>query len=768
LTDTALLSGKIVASIALLQSMAALLPNRESILKFVSRGLCDVAGVEKIEYRLDGVFEAASLKNHNSAVFPIKRGGKVFAELLIHLYDYQKFEPNIPFISNFANMLGVIFEVEIQRKQNQALIAELEERVAHRTRELQTSKQKYQEIIENTNVLITTVDGRGNFLFVNTEANRIFGMSAENLLGVSAFDFIYPEDVEPTANWFNRCVSFHVDKDMFENRLVNKVTNEVFHLLWTCNFYYDNQGNISAIHSIGLDVTARKQAEEAVVHEKERLSVTLRCIGDGVITTDIKGCVVLMNKVAEDLTGWKQQDALGKILEDVFPIINETTRKKQDNPVERVLATGGIIELANHTLLVSRDGKERSIADSAAPIKDKENKTIGVVLVFRDMTEKQRFLEITQNSQKLEALGVLAGGIAHDFNNLLGGIFGYIDLAQESAKDTQAGAYLIRALNAIERARALTGQLLTFAKGGSPVQKIERLFPFLEETVKFALSGTKVLCNFHVSPELWASNFDKNQISQVIDNLVINAQQAMPRGGTIELSAYNTTLDEKEHPSLAKGDYVKIILTDQGMGIPKELIPKIFDPFFTTKTNGHGLGLATCYSIINKHGGCIDVDSILGKGTTFSVYLPAVKENPALSRSIQEKNHTGNGVFLVMDDEEVVREMMGVMLESLGYTVIKKEKGKDALDYFFLATEANQSFAGMIFDLTVPGGIGGKEAIGQIRKVNNEVPVFVVSGYADDTIMKSPTSYGFTASLCKPFRKSELVEMLDKHLILNK
>jgi PAS domain S-box-containing protein len=515
---------------------------------------------------------------------------------------------------------------------------------------------------------------------------------------------------------------------------------------------------------IFTDITERKQAEAAITAEKERLSVTLRSIGDGVITTDINGDIVLMNRIAEDLTGWKQKDAQGKCLDSVFRIINETTREPHENPVQKVLASGEIIELANHTLLISRDGTERIIADSGAPIKDKDDHTIGVVLVFRDMTEKHKFLEITQNSQKLESLGVLAGGIAHDFNNLMCGIFGYMDMALKETKETKVTTYLSKAMNTIDRARALTGQLLTFAKGGAPIQKIDHLFPFVEETAKFALSGSSVLCNFDVPPDLWACNFDKNQIGQVIDNLIINAQQAMPVGGTIELSARNISLAEKEHPVLEKGDYVKISIKDSGIGIPKELLAKLFDPFFTTKEKGHGLGLATCYSIINRHGGCIDVESEQGKGSTFKVYLPASTENVSSARKKTDKTHKGNGIFMVMDDEEVIRDTISAMLETLGYTIVTKDNGKDAINFFISETKANRKIAGMIFDLTVPGGMGGKAAIEEIRKLNKNIPAFVASGYADDPVMKNPNEYGFMASISKPFRLKALVEMLNRYM----
>ncbi len=409
--------------------------------------------------------------------------------------------------------------------------------------------------------------------------------------------------------------------------------------------------------------------------------------------------------------------------------------------------------------------------DRGYVLRDEQGKAIRMIGAMLDITERKRaenereeYNRQLSKIQKLESLGLLAGGIAHDFNNLLGGIYGYIDMACESSNDEKVTRYLSKTMNTIERARDLTGQLLTFAKGGAPIQKIDHLFPFVQETAKFALSGANVSCHFDVSPDLWACNFDKNQIGQVIDNLIINAQQAMPVGGTIELSARNITLAENEHPLLGNGNFVKISVKDYGIGIQKELIYKIFDPFFTTKAKGHGLGLATCYSIINRHGGCIDVESEPGKGSTFKVYLPASTDAASSVSKNTAKRHKGIGIFLVMDDEEVMRDTIADMLGGFGYTVVCKENGKDAIDFFASETKAHRKITGMIFDLTVPGGMGGKTAIEEIRKMNKEIPAFVASGYADDPVMKIPTDYGFTGSICKPFRKAELSEMLNKYM----
>ncbi len=574
--------------------------------------------------------------------------------------------------------------------------------------------------------------------------------------------FLNPEDQPVFRKAVQRAIDNRIPYDLELRFITAKGRN--LYVRIKCNpVFHDDK--VVKLQGFFQDVTESKHAQIALEAEKERLAVTLRSIGDGVITTDINGNIVLMNKVAEELTGWNQDEAQGKSLGSVFAIIHETTRKPCKNPVHGVLSTGNVIELENHTLLISREGTERIIADSGAPIKDRDNNIVGVVLVFRDMTEKERFLKITQNSQKLESLGVLAGGIAHDFNNLLGGVYGYIDMAGELSENKNISYYLSKAMSTINRARGLTQQLLTFSRGGAPVQKVQKVFPFVKETAQFALSGSNISCRYDVSQDLWACNFDKNQIGQVVDNIVINAKQAMPEGGTVEITARNTTLAEKEHPVLTKGSYVRISIKDNGIGIPSGMLTKIFDPFFTTKSEGHGLGLATCYSIINRHGGSIDVDSNLGEGSTFHVYLPAeIKAVPVSSVEQTGSRHKGIGTFLVMDDEEVMRETIGAMLESFGYSVVCKDNGKDAVDYFASELKENKLLSGMIFDLTVPGNMGGEEAVKEVRKIDTEIPVFVVSGYADGPVMKNPVEYGFTASICKPFRRTKLMEMLEKHM----
>ncbi len=670
-----------------------------------------------------------------------------FSRQLNRYYEVRAFCPS-------PNQFACSFtDITDRKRAEQDLIAAKEQ--------VEKSERFLENILNNIGDPVFVKDDQSRLLLVNDAFCTIFDLEREQIIGRTLAEDVPPDEMESFLR-----VDRQVVADGKENIVEEKLTvrgGETRTIHTRKSRFIDNGGNRFLIGII-RDISDRKRAEQALAAEKERLAVTLRSIGDGVITTDTSGAIVMLNKVAEALTGWTTAEAAGRPLPEVFNIINERTRQPSENPVERVLSTGGIVELANHTCLIARDGREIVIADSGAPIHDSESRVIGVVLVFRDMTEKQKLEDFMQKSQKLESLGVLAGGIAHDFNNLLGAIFGYTELAISKTTEEKVTAYLAKSVNTIDRARALTQQLLTFAKGGVPIRKVENLFPFVQETAQFALSGSSVSSRVQVQENLWPCDLDKNQIGQVIDNLVINAQQAMPTGGVIEISAQNITLATGEHLSLVDGNYVKLSIKDQGIGIPKDFLPRIFDPYYTTKAKGHGLGLATCYSIVTQHDGWIDVESEPGRGSTFHLYLPASVESSLITEGGAAVDHIGNGTFLIMDDEEVIGEVMKEVLESFGYTVVLTSRGEDAIDFCATEAKANRELVGMIFDLTIPGGMGGKEAIREIRKIYPATPAFVSSGYSVDPVMANPQAFGFNASLPKPFTIEELSDMLETHL----
>jgi len=642
--------------------------------------------------------------------------------------------------------------------------SDMQATIANREADLRHSEERYRGLVEDTPVLICRFAQTGEIEFVNHACCDHFSKTVNVLMGSNIFDLFMPLDKNRLQADL-RQLSRDRPTTTSEYRIPDS-KGKIRWYSWTSRALFSQAGERLTFHCTGEEITKRKEDAEKLAAERERLAVTLRSIGDGVITTDMDGRVVILNKVAETLTGWNQEEARGKPLSTVFHIINETTGRVHDSPLDKVLVSGEVLELANHTVLISRDGVKRIIADSGAPIKDRKSRTIGVVLVFRDMTEKRKLQETLQRTAKIESLGVLAGGIAHDFNNLLGGIFGYIDIVRESAVDERTVSLLQKAMNTIERARHLSSQLLTFAKGSAPVKKAGHLFPFIEECVAFALSGSNVGVVYKIAGDLKACNYDKNQMGQVIDNIVINGKQAMVNGGRMEITAENFKVSPGGHPILAGGDYIKLGIRDTGTGIPKQSLNKIFDPFFSTKEQGHGIGLTTSYSIVEKHGGCIDVESVINQGTCFHIFLPALASAPPVREP--EKTtpipHRGKGRILIMDDENVVVEITTEMLKSLGYACISEKNGDEALALFKAEKTAGRDVTAIICDLTIPGGMGGLELVGEIRKLDPDIPMFVSSGYSVDPVMHDPVKFGFTASISKPFRKSELSEFLGKYL----
>lgn len=509
-----------------------------------------------------------------------------------------------------------------------------------------------------------------------------------------------------------------------------------------------------------VDVTERVVLEQRVAAERERLAVTLRSIGDGVIATDETGRITLMNQTAERLTGWNGSEGVGRYWREVFRI-EEKNRSDRDIVAE-VIAANRVKSLSNNTILTSRDGTVRPIADSVAPIRDGEGRGLGSVIVFRDMTEKYEMQDEILRRRKLDSLGVLAGGIAHDFNNLLTGIIGNVSLALSRTDDPRVVEPLGRTLAAAERSAYLTRQLLTFSKGGAPVKERVELPGIVEESARFMLRGGNVSLDLQVEPDLPPCEVDPGQFSQVVENLVINARQAMPQGGVVRITIRKVHFPESTR-RLEKGTYLRVEISDEGVGIPEEILPRIFDPYFTTKERGSGLGLATVWSIIDRHGGTIEVSSRAGEGTTFIIYLRASEKKvspPAGETSLPPRR--GGRRILVMDDEEVIRNLLADMLEMLGYEVATARDGKEAVEIFRTGQEEGREFDLCIFDLTVPGGMGGEEAFRRIRTLNPAARGIVMSGYSIEGVIGRHDEHGFVAPLPKPFTVHHLVKVLDQ------
>lgn len=471
--------------------------------------------------------------------------------------------------------------------------------------------------------------------------------------------------------------------------------------------------------------------------------------------------IIFANDSTENVFGWKPGDLIGKStrilyrneadFNEIAVLLNKSSWKKRNYKIEFICRKKN-----GDAFLCRMSVGKRHVLEE----KD-------MVIVFEDITEYKRNQEERDclqaqalQAQKLEAIGTLAGGIAHDFNNLLTGIMGNLSVALIKSGNDDVSTSLQRALQACERATQLTRQLLTFAKGGAPVKQLASVAEIVRDSAEFALRGANVACKFEVTDDLWAAEVDTGQLSQVISNLVINADQAMPNGGLLNIAIKNVEFKRASH-NLSAGRYIRITVSDSGGGIPKSSIGRIFEPYFTTKPSGNGLGLATTHSIITRHGGQIEVTSEVERGTTFTIYLPVssiIKLDEAQVEQVQISEGTGR--ILLMDDEDFIRDVVVDMLDMMGYECVTCENGQQACTLYKQALETGCPFSAIIMDLTIPGGMGGVETMAEISRIDPMARGIVASGYCGDPVVASFRDYGFVAAISKPFSLSQVAETL--------
>jgi len=497
------------------------------------------------------------------------------------------------------------------------------------------------------------------------------------------------------------------------------------------------------------DVTRRKRMEE----EQQIFTSLVENSTDLIGIASLNGKVFYLNKAGLKLVGL---DSLGDV----------RRRRIQDFALEKHLKP-----LQEMLVSLSKEGTwkgEARIRDfktgTPIPIEfhsfvikdDNTGQPIALATISRDISERKKLEAEMARGDKLNSVGILAGGIAHDFNNLLTAIFGNITLAKIYAnRQSEVYKRLEESEKAAERARDLTQQLLTFSKGGAPVKKTIALQELVKESANFVLRGSNVKCEFSFPADLWNVEADEGQISQVLNNIIINATHAMSGGGTVQMYCGNVVVDQSD-PLVAKGKYILISIMDHGTGITKKHLSKIFDPYFTTKKKGSGLGLSTSYSIVRSHGGHITVESFPGIGTTFKIYLPASEGGKTPDCAEEARFITGKGRILVMDDEEAVRDVTQGMLESLGYSVTLAKDGMEAIEIYKMAMASGAPFDSVLMDLTIPGGMGGMEAVRRILEIDSKAKAIVCSGYSNDTIMANYNSYGFRAVVPKPYSLKQL------------
>jgi PAS domain S-box-containing protein len=521
-----------------------------------------------------------------------------------------------------------------------------------------------------------------------------------------------------------------------------------------------------------VEITARKKAEQQLEERKRLLDTLLANLPVGVFMVEApSGQPLIANEKALELLGRGiLPDTNKENLTEVYEAYKFGTHDRY--PVEEMPIVRGMYgesSTVEDLLVIRPDGTSKLLGISGTPVLNADNRPWASIVCFQDITDRKEYENEQLKMQKLESLGVLAGGIAHDFNNILTGIIGNISLAKRfidgSHKSFNA---LDGAEKASVRATELARQLLTFAKGGEPVKKVVSIQGVVNESVSLVLHGSNVKGNIDIPDSMFPIEADEGQISQVFHNIIINATQAMPGGGMLSISARNKSLDADNSLALSPGLYACISFTDEGCGIADADFNKIFDPYFTTKVSGNGLGLATCRSIITKHGGHIGVTSCVGQGTTFTIHLPSIRasapECPDGSDAHFSKDHIG-GAILVMDDEEIIRELAVMMLEEIGYQVTTCSDGVEAIRFYTHARESGVAFQSVIMDLTIPGGMGGKEAAKEILAIDPTACLIVSSGYSNDPIMSDYSSYGFTGAIAKPYMIDELEKLLRSSML---
>ena len=661
--------------------------------------------------------------------------------------------------------------------RNSLLLEDQDGIIRQKTEQLRTSERRYRRFVEGTDNLVTQVDTKGNFTFVNHAAEDVFGLTPEECVGLSAFEFIHPDDRERTQRAFARWVRNKTPSAGFENRQVSR-TGEVRDMLWTTNLQYDKDGELASIVSIARDITERKAHEDHIRRSRRFLQAVIDANPESMIVIDRDYNVMLANLAARKAAGEGADLTELKCYQLSHGEQAECNGLDHVCPMKQILRTKKPVVVKHEH--VSPEGKTRVVELTAAPIFDDSGEVVQIVEAAKDVTdriraeEEQRRLEKQiQYTQKLESLGVLAGGIAHDFNNLLTAVLGNADLALREMSPASPGRENLQEIAAASRRAAdLCKQMLAYSgKGRFVVEPID-LSEIVEEMahmLEISISKKAVL-KYKFVEDLPAFRADATQIRQIIMNLITNASEAIgDRSGIISITtgavdcdrAYLTEsyLDEE----LPEGLYVSLEVADTGCGMDAETRAKLFDPFFTTKFTGRGLGLAAVLGIVRGHRGAIKIYSEPGKGTTFKVLFPAVDAEP---RSVADRKPPdreawrGEGTVLLVDDEEAIRALGKRMLERAGFDVLTANDGRDAVELY---REHGDQIVCVILDLTMPR-MDGEEAFREMRRIRSDVCVIVSSGYNEQEVTQRFVGKGLAGFIQKPYKFNRLLDQVRQAL----
>ncbi len=641
-------------------------------------------------------------------------------------------------------------------------IKELERTVAEQKKSIALLKNKAQlfdALKSTTSDLIHSVTPEGDFLFVNEAWQETMGYSDEDLKTLNLMDIVDPECLEKCQLIFNDLLlgeNVERSKTVFITKDGQKVSVE-----GRCGTSFED-GKAVSMTGVFRNLRERHVNALALMESEERYRDLFENTNDLIQLVSPDGKLLYVNRAWRETFGYSEEEVINL---SIFELISPDQHAHCQTIFQKVIDEPRLNNI--DTVFIAKDGRKISIEGSAI-CKFVDGKPLRTQCILRNVTEKRRMEEELHKVLKIESLGVLAGGIAHDFNNLLTAILGNVSLAKLHLQSPdKIRDCLTNTEKATQRAKSLTQQLLTFSKGGAPIKRITTINDLIVDSTVFTLRGANVDCEYDFAEDLWAVKVDEGQLSQVTQNMVINAKQAMPAGGTIIIRGKNKIVEPETALGLAPGNYVELQFEDQGCGIAQEHLSKIFDPYFTSKPSGSGLGLAISYSIIKNHDGLINVKSELGRGAAFSIYLPAAPPAEEVQSNAAEDEKTAapiKGRVLVMDDEEFVREISMEILNYLGCECVAAADGHVAIELYMQAQENNNPFDILIMDLTIPGSMGGVETLEKLLVLDPNVKALVSSGYANDPAMANYRDYGFCGVIPKPFRVEELKTTLDEFL----
>ena len=617
--------------------------------------------------------------------------------------------------------------------------------------QLRRSEENFRRLVESNPVAIAVTNKEGQCMTANPAMVKIFGYdSEEDFKSVPVYKHYH--DIEDRKRLYAALEKNGMVRD-FPVTATRKDGSLYFGELTSVYIKTKDEGFV--LLTMFVDTTERRRHEEELNKTVEFLNEAQKMSQMGSFDLDLVSNVIAGSDEACRIFVFDKNNVvtIDTFLDSVHPDDKNYVKMALEDAVFNKTR----LEIEHR--IIRNNSDERIIHGRGGIICNHEGNPVKITGTVHDVTEKKRLDAELLRAQKLDTIGVLAGGIAHDFNNLLLGIIGNVSLAKNFIRpDDRVFSFLNNIEKTAMRTKDLTSQLLTFSRGGEPIKEVLPIKQLIKDCAALVLRGANIECRYDIADNLFNVAIDEGQISQVLNNIILNARHAsLTAGGrVIKIDAKNVHVTSADANPLPDGDYVRITIKDSGPGIAQNIIHKIFDPFFTTQERASGLGLAVSYSIVKKHSGYIGVESKPGQGASFDIYLPATAAFKAAESSPGlYVSDSGTGKVLVMDDEEVVLDVSCEMLKLIGFKSEVAYSGKQVIEMYKKAWDAGAPYAAVIMDLTIPGGMGGKEAIAQLLEINPEVKVIVSSGYSKDPIMSDFKKYGFAGVLAKPYRVSE-------------